>query len=88
MKDKINEQEIECLSNKIDIINNKYINTMTIDEIKENLETKIKPEVEQYIKDIFRDIMCISEDFKYELKYHFDNDKFNIEIIISSDDVY
>lgn len=88
MKDKINEQEIQYLSNKIDAINNKYIENMTIEEIKENLDTKIKPEVDQYIKDIFKNVMCISEKFKYELKYHFDNNKFNIEIIISSDDIY
>lgn len=88
MKDKISVQEVEYLSDRIEEINQRFINEMTLDEIKKNLDSKIKPEVDKYLKDIFKNILCISEKFKYTLDYTFEDDEFNIEIMFSSDDVY
>lgn len=88
MKDKINRQEAEFLSNQLEKISNYYNSTMSVDTIKQQLETKIKPEVQEKLKMIFKDILSVIEDFPYELNFKFKDNIFIISITINSENMY
>lgn len=88
MKDKINRQEAEFLSNQLEKISNYYNSTMSVDVIKQQLETKIKPEVQEKLKTIFKDILSVIEDFPYELNFKFKDDIFIVSITINSENMY
>lgn len=88
MKDKINRQEAEFLSNQLEKISNYYNSTMSLDTIKQQLETKIKPEVQEKLKMIFKDILSVIEDFPYELNFKFKDDIFIVSITINSENMY
>lgn len=87
MKDKISVQEIDYLSLQLDKLTKKYADSMTLEEIKLELDNKIIPDVEAQVKKIFRETFCISDNFSYSIHYNTD-DKFDIEITFSSADVY